>query len=161
MRIFLLPQIDFDPMQDFTGFRVFRTSLLSKPWSTYLATALCCLIFSGCGAKSDAPDTYEFSGVLTHKGAPVTGAVLMFQPSSGRPSISNVESDGSFEMRYTASVKGVAVGAHTVYLVFDDTNPDAVASDELNELLKKYSRDESPYKLTVDKDEKDFKLELE
>ena len=116
----------------------------------------------GCGTASDAPETYEFSGTVTHNGKPLRDVMLMFQPTEGRPSVGQVSSDGKFTMKYTKDVMGVKVGSHTVYLepLFDD--PDALEpTPELQAVLKKYSRNESPYKIDVNQHEVDFELKLD
>ena len=54
----------------------------------------------GCGAKSEGPETYPVTGVVTLKGAPVDGAVLQFTPTSPDAGIAGAQvmtkPDGTF-----------------------------------------------------------------
>lgn len=56
----------------------------------------------GCGAKSEGPETYPVTGVVTLKGAPVDGAVLQFTPTSPEAGIAGAQvmtkPDGTFEV---------------------------------------------------------------
>jgi len=56
----------------------------------------------GCGAKSEGPETYPVTGVVTLKGAPVDGAILQFTPTSPEAGIAGAQvmtnPDGAFEV---------------------------------------------------------------
>jgi hypothetical protein len=56
----------------------------------------------GCGAKSEGPETYPVTGVVTHKSAPVDGALLQFTPTSPDAGIAGAQvmtkPDGTFEV---------------------------------------------------------------
>ncbi len=67
----------------------------------FLLAFLPCVV--GCGAKSDGPETYPVTGVVTLKGAPVDGAVLQFTPTSPDAGIAGAQvmtnPDGAFEVK--------------------------------------------------------------
>jgi hypothetical protein len=66
----------------------------------FLLVFLPCAV--GCGAKSEGPETYPVTGVVTLKGAPVDGAVLQFTPTSPDAGIAGAQAmtkpDGAFEV---------------------------------------------------------------
>jgi hypothetical protein len=57
----------------------------------------------GCGTKSEGPETYPVTGVVTLKSAPVDGAVLQFTPTSPDAGIAGAQAmtnpDGTFEVK--------------------------------------------------------------
>ena len=61
------------------------------------------LLTLGCGAKSEGPETYPVTGVVTLKGAPVDGAILQFTPTSPDVGIAGAQStsrpDGTFDVK--------------------------------------------------------------
>lgn len=57
----------------------------------------------GCGAKSNGPETYPVTGVVTLKNAPVDGAILQFTPASPDAGVSGAQAitrpDGTYEVK--------------------------------------------------------------
>lgn len=68
---------------------------------------------AGCTAKEHA----RVTGVVRINGEPVEGAVVTFAPKEGgRPAFAKTAADGSYELEYTAGVKGAKIGVNNVYL---------------------------------------------
>lgn len=130
-------------------------------WLILLCTSTMGLL-SGCGAGSDMPTTYEFSGTLTHNGIQVENVILMFQPTEGRASVAQVGGGGKFKMLYTKDVPGVAAGTHTVYVeqAFDDPESSG-PNPELVGLFNKYGSGKSSFTIEVTQDEADYQLALD
>ena len=88
--------------------------------------------------------------------------LVMFQPTIGRPSTGTADKDGKFTMRYTKDLMGVAAGENTVYIQQQFDNPELPKpTAAIKALLEKYNREDSSYKITVDKAEVDFELKLD
>jgi hypothetical protein len=68
------------------------------------------LIVAGCGGSGLG----EVTGKVTLDGQPLAGAIVTFYPQEGRPSIGMTDSEGNYELGFTASEKGAVVGKHTV-----------------------------------------------
>lgn len=87
----------------------------------------------GCGGGSDDLGTAAVSGKVTHKGQPVTGGSVMFNPLSaapgknltGKPAAAEVGADGRFTLTTYAKNDGAVVGKHSVIFT-----PPAVTIDE-------------------------------
>lgn len=135
---------------------------ISRTMCAMVGAGLLLTIFTGCGAGSDAPDTYEFAGTVTYNGAPLTGVTVNFQPTSGRPSIGTVDKEGKFTMRYTMNIMGVPAGENKIYIepLYDDPEQ-STPSGDLKKIVSKYGRDTSEYLITVDKPVTDYALKLE
>ncbi|QDT66993.1 peptidase associated/transthyretin-like domain-containing protein [Calycomorphotria hydatis] len=103
--------------------------------------AVCLLAFSlsltGCNsAPSDLPEIAQVSGTVTLDGEPLPYATLMFQPSSGRPSVGVTDQSGNYSLAYNSDYQGAKVGPHTIKITtfqeFDDPdNPEKPARPEL------------------------------
>ncbi|TWT57200.1 hypothetical protein KOR42_05580 [Thalassoglobus neptunius] len=85
-----------------------------------------CLFAVGCGGQSDRPEMATVSGKLTLDGKPLPGYIVTFQPSTGRPSVSNMptNAEGQFELWYTYKDKGAKVDKHKVTLAYSPTSDD-------------------------------------
>jgi hypothetical protein len=69
-------------------------------------------IFSGCG-KDNAPG--KVTGTVTLNGSPVAGAEITFTPDDGsRISQGTIDSAGKYELWFSATANGAAVGTHKV-----------------------------------------------
>ncbi|MFM9965201.1 MAG: hypothetical protein ACKV2Q_28720 [Planctomycetaceae bacterium] len=88
------------------------------------ASALTLLSFVcvGCGGGSDDLGTAAVSGKVTHKGQPVSGGSVMFNPKSatpgknltGKPAAAEVGADGSFTLTTYSKNDGAVIGKHSV-----------------------------------------------
>jgi len=77
-------------------------------------------------------------------GQPLKGVNVLFQPPSGRPSQGITNSEGKYELEYSASRDGVLIGTHTVIITAA-----AVDSDEENQPSKKTSRLKIPQRYST------------
>lgn len=60
------------------------------------------------------PEIGEVTGTVTLNGQPLEGALVEFQPESGRPSSAVTDAEGHYVLLYSDGVEGAAVGTHTV-----------------------------------------------
>jgi hypothetical protein len=128
-----------------------------------IAVSFSCLV--GCG---DAPDIVAVEGTVTHKGKPIPGLRVYFQPTDGRPSWGDTDSEGRFRLDYDADYDGAKVGTHKVYVVdasaLDPTivQPPGGKPPEFKAILAKYGNPEiSPKTVEITKAVRDLKLELD
>lgn len=81
------------------------------------------LLIAGCGGPTNVG---VVTGVVTLDGQPLEEARVTFQPREGSPSAGTTDASGRYELRYTRSVKGAAVGEHEVSIsTFRAGNPSA------------------------------------
>jgi hypothetical protein len=78
-----------------------------------MTVALAVALLSGCG-KQDGPPLGTVSGYVRAEGAPVSGALVIFEPEEGRASVGRTDERGWYELRYTSIRKGAEIGRHTV-----------------------------------------------
>ncbi|QDT66490.1 hypothetical protein [Calycomorphotria hydatis] len=109
--------------------------------SRIFALLLLCgtLLSAGCSPKSDGPQRYSLSGVVTYNGQPVEYGQVMLSPdrdkgNSGPASVARIQ-NGEYE---TFPGKGVVGGAFKVTITSD--NPQNEYSDPIF----------PPYKTTVE-----------
>jgi len=96
------------------------------------------LLISGCGsAVDDAPETGTVTGVVTLDGAPLEEALVQFQPESGRTSSGTTDSEGKYELDYTASLKGAKIGKHSVSITTFLAPEGNLEDKEVQKLVKK------------------------
>ena len=81
----------------------------------YHRLLLSCLILSGCG--DGRPETYPVHGRVTWNGAPVTAGRITFHPTEGRPALSSIESDGSYQLTTFEPGDGALAGSHQVTIL--------------------------------------------
>jgi hypothetical protein len=128
------------------------------------------MLATGCGGGSDRPETANVSGKLTLDGKPLPGYIVTFQPTSGRPSVSNMptNAEGRFELWYTFRDKGAKVGKHKVTLAFSPTDDDAAIEAEAGrvtgdakQIAEKYGTlDVPPLEFAVTKDTTDANFDI-
>lgn len=84
------------------------------------------LLFScmlGCGEDTGGVRFAKVTGVVTYKGAPVSGAQVIATPASGPLAMASTGDDGKFSLR-TNSREGVAVGKlRLAVVVAGETGP--------------------------------------
>ena len=76
----------------------------------------------GCG-RSDLPDLGTVQGKVTMDGQPLAGAIVMFQPASGRPAFGNTDESGYYELKFTDDADGTVVGPNSVRIFWPDGEP--------------------------------------
>jgi len=90
-------------------------------WKVVLALVLLAMTLGsiGCG-RSDLPELGRVHGTVTLDGKPLAGVIVTFFPDAGRPAVANTDSEGEYELMYTADVKGATVGPSTVRVLWPD-----------------------------------------
>lgn len=70
----------------------------------------------GCGDRpTDVPTLGMVQGTVTLDGAPLAGAIVLFEPkTSGAASSGATKEDGKYTLIYSASEDGAVIGEHTV-----------------------------------------------
>ncbi len=71
------------------------------------------LVIYGC-SKSDRPPLGLVSGSVLIDGKPLVGAIITFQPTTGRASEALTDSQGNYFLTYSYKVKGAKVGPNKV-----------------------------------------------
>lgn len=89
--------------------RLSRTS--SLPW---LGSLLAILAAGTLGCGDSGPELVPVAGKVLADGQPVTFGTIRFVPSGGRPSDAQIQSDGSFRLRYNGERDGAVLGTHRV-----------------------------------------------
>ncbi|MCH2115794.1 MAG: carboxypeptidase regulatory-like domain-containing protein [Pirellulales bacterium] len=89
------------------GFKTNTIRLLNL--SVILAIAL------GC-SSGDRPELGQVTGTVTLDGEPMPDAMVQFWRKGFRASKALTKPDGTFELVYLRDIKGVALGAHDVYI---------------------------------------------
>lgn len=142
--------------------------------STYFqfpALALACALLCSCSGGKSQVKVHRVSGVLTVKDAPAPSFVIHFVPEKGRTSTGLTDAKGAFEMRLERDRAGVIPGQHKVWIEYKPSSPaeemkiregNSPLSADLQEALKKYgSAETTPYRVTVEKDQKDLAIKLD
>lgn len=132
---------------------------------------LTCMLLCSCSGGKQQVKVHRVSGVLTVKGAPASSFVVHFVPDKGRTSTGLTDAKGAFEMRLERERAGVIPGSHKVWIEYKPSSPaeemkiregNSPLSADLQEALKKYgSAEATPYRVTVDKDEKSLAINLD
>ena len=78
---------------------------------------------SGCGGP-ERPPLARVTGSVTIDGKPLADATVRFTPEEGRPSTGVTDSNGKFELVYTADSKGAMLGKHTIRIEPQTTDDD-------------------------------------
>jgi len=108
------------------------------------------LVLTGCGdAPRDQPPIGQVTGVITLDGKPLSEAIILFQPTHGRPSIGKTNLSGRYELDYNATTKGAKIGIHTITITTHrDGEPGNPANPGFPEVLP--ARYHSRTELTAD-----------
>lgn len=85
------------------------SSISVGPLAFCACLAVSGLVLPGCGG-SDFPPLGRVTGKVTIGGEPLTGVIVVFQPSEGRPAVGTTGADGTYELMYVAGVKGCKAG---------------------------------------------------
>jgi hypothetical protein len=149
-----------------------------------LGLGLGTLIFtsSGCGSGLKKPEMGKVRGTVTYKGAPVTTGLVTFFPAeggtgeAGQPAISELSSDGSFELTTFDTGDGAVLGQHKAVVVAKSKGgepiPEGKIPSQLPEDLKKYegpkplvpekymSAEKTPLRYKVRPGDNNFAIEL-
>ena len=140
-------------------------------WHRIAASTLSLLGFlTGCGPSG--PKIVEIEGTVTHNGEPVPNLRIYFEPAKGRTSWAISDANGHFKVDYDVDFDGVVVGEHTVWVVDESSNVDPTLiaaggkmpkrSANIGKLIEKYGKLEtSPYKVKIEKADKNFQLKLD
>jgi hypothetical protein len=144
-------------------------SMFKTHRSFALIAVICCFLCS-C-QRAPGITVHRVSGVLTVKGIPAPSMVIHFAPEKGRSSTGLTDAKGAFEMRLEKDRAGVIPGPHKVWIEYKPSSPaeemkiregNSPLSTELQEALKKYGAVETtPYRVTIDKDQKDLAIKLD
>ncbi len=144
---------------------------VQKSHRSALWFAIACCLFCSCSKATNTVKVHRVSGVLTVKGVPAPSFLIHFTPEKGRPSTGASDAKGAFEMRLERDRAGVVPSQHKVWIEYKPSSPaeemkiregNSPLSAELQEALKKYgSAETTPYRVTVDKDQKDLAIKLD
>ncbi len=81
------------------------------------ALLLAALFISGCG-RDGRPPLGRVQGVVTLDGAPLEGALVVFEPvEPARPSRGVTDAAGRYTLSYLRDIEGAVVGLHEVKIV--------------------------------------------
>ncbi len=97
-------------------------------------------MYSGCGGhEGNLPPLGQVTGTVTLDGRPLAGASVRFEPQT-QAAMSNGMTDerGVYSLWYTNTVKGAAVGKHTVRIE-TPPNPDPATGAMPDQLPSKYN----------------------
>lgn len=103
-------------------------SAMSRPRTGSVAAASAVLWLAGCFGGDDGPELGDVSGTVTLDGEPLAGATVTFTPVEtdiGGPSIAQTDEDGYYELRFSISKFGAAVGEHVVQITTAGITEDA------------------------------------
>jgi hypothetical protein len=95
----------------------------------------------GCGPKG--PELGQVCGTVTLDGNPLEKAVVMFQPTQGRPSFAVTDEEGHYEIKFTIDDQGAQVGTHKVVIRSEIPSEMEDQAAARAELLPKRYHDES------------------
>ncbi len=85
--------------------------------------ALLVLSVSGCGAKSEFPETVPVSGKVLYKGQPVPMGTVTFQSDQGQAATGTIQPDGTYRLSTFAQEDGAVPGHHKVMIIANDGDP--------------------------------------
>jgi hypothetical protein len=149
-----------------------------------LGMGLGTLIFTsiGCGSGLKKPEMGKVHGTVTYKGAPVTSGLVTFFPAeavageAAQPAISELGSDGSFELTTFDTGDGAVLGQHKAVVVAKSAGgekvPEGMIPSQIPEELKKYegpkplvpekymSAEKTPLRYKVRPGDNNFAIEL-
>lgn len=107
----------------------------SSPKSTRSFVLLACTMGLLCGCFGSDSGLTVVSGVVKVNGEPATEGEIMFYPTSGRPAMSQIRPDGTYELTSFKKGDGVTPGKHKVTISVNETiRPNnAAAPNDINE----------------------------
>jgi len=88
----------------------------------WLLSLFCLGLLSGCGDTGEG--LVPVRGTVTLDGIPLSDAEIIFRPANGRPSLGKTDSQGKYQLRYSAEKTGVLVGTHAVTISTAGDQPD-------------------------------------
>src|SRR5262245_18967580 len=94
------------------------------------------IVLSGCGGgPKDLPDIAPVTGTVTLDDKPLEGAVVTFQPETTRQSSALTDAGGKYQLSFNQTLKGAAIGKHTVRI---SKRSDPSKGPNLDQLPEKY-----------------------
>ena len=121
-------------------------------------SALAAALLLGCNRKYDA---VPVKGTLTYEGQPVSGMVVRFEPTVGRPSDSFTDANGAFDMNYTIDRMGVEVDTHKVTAFWPPTDDKANAKPPpLQQKVLADFKQHGPLEVKIEKPQRNFEIKL-
>ncbi len=124
-----------------------------------------CGLLVGCG--QGGPTIVPVEGTLTYNGKPVPNLRVYFQPTEGRVSWGDTDSQGKFRLDYDEDYDGAKVGNHKVYVVDASTLDPTIQQPggkppEYGPILAKYGNIEiTPLTIEIKKAVYDLELKLD
>jgi hypothetical protein len=93
-------------------------SLLYRRTVAALGMTTMLLVISGCAESG--PKLVPVSGKVTIDGKPLTYGYIRFTPTQGRTSDAQLNSDGTFTLRYSGDREGAVLGTHRVEIAANE-----------------------------------------
>ncbi len=136
------------------------------------AAFVCVLGFmSGCGGNS-GPTLHKVSGIVTHKGQPLSNITIKFAPVDGEVySSATPDEQGRFTLQYTMHQPGVVAGENVVYVEYRPSTPEEESESAkpafqppapYKEVIAKYgTKAKSSYKVTIDDSQDNLQVTLD
>jgi hypothetical protein len=107
----------------------------------WIGLLMLALLTAGCGAATEKADATA-RGTVTVDGKPLTGGTVLFTPTGeGQGGSGLIESDGTFELRTSASKSGIDPGEYDVVIMPTD---DMLDAEDGVPIPPKYSDMENP-----------------
>ncbi|MDR2439148.1 MAG: carboxypeptidase-like regulatory domain-containing protein [Planctomycetaceae bacterium] len=105
------------------------------------------LIFiTGCDNSAPA----GVSGTVRFEGQPLAGATVTFIPvDDSRSSVGTTNTNGKYELRFSASMKGAVVGEHQVEIRTAPTEIDRESKEKIIEHLPEKYNNKTELKVTL------------
>ena len=128
--------------------------------------SLLTLFILGCGGGGgDAVPLGSVSGIVTFDDKPLENAQVLFQPETGRASMGETDSNGKFNLAYTATKKGALIGSHVVIITsaveaFSDESGEGKDRKGRAEILPKKYHSETTLKAKVESGSNTIDFEL-
>lgn len=91
------------------------------------------LVTAGCSGQqgADRPATYAVTGIVTHNGKPVEGAMVKFELADGsRSAVGKTDASGKYTLTTFGSDDGALPGSYKVSIVQYETPPITPAKSE-------------------------------
>jgi hypothetical protein len=125
-------------------------------------TGVAILFTCGCGGPNLPYKVVLLAGTVTYQGNPVPGLPIFFMPEAGRPSNAFSDKDGKFSFVYTLEADGVQAGKGTFFVELSPTDGTKYNNRTvLDEIAKKYPKNNELLKVEITKKETKYELKLE